>query len=68
MPVSTTHSHVNWFQVHFLGDSRGGALESSVCRMKTLRSNETVLKSELPASRMRMVAISATLPNLQVCV
>jgi hypothetical protein len=34
--------------------------------MKTLRANEQVAKNNLPASRMRMVAVSATLPNLKV--
>ena len=53
-------------EVHHLGDDRGAALEVAVVRTKTV--NDTYAKNnKLMASKrngLRMVALSATLPNL----
>ncbi|CAM9497637.1 unnamed protein product, partial [Discosporangium mesarthrocarpum] len=50
-------------EVHTIGEERGATLEIILTRMKAVsRSNEVVSKG-LPASRMRFLALSATLPN-----
>eukprot|EP00899_Mesostigma_viride_P027853 jgi/Mesvir1/8252/Mv12524-RA.2 len=49
-------------EVHILGEDRGAALEALVNRIKIL-SKAPQLQS-LPISRVRMAAISATVPNL----
>jgi replicative superfamily II helicase len=70
-------------EVHLLGDpSRGWCLETIICRIKTIQraaSNASVTQSDLLsssyphttpeaiASSLRIVAVSATLPNIQDC-
>ena len=60
-------------EVHLIGDkNRGATLEAVVTRMKTVRrtieeraaSTATANKKILSASTMRMIAVSATLPNV----
>jgi replicative superfamily II helicase len=46
-------------EVHMLAeDPRGATLESTVVRMKTVRSHPNVVDRQLGASRMRFVAVS----------
>lgn len=51
-------------EIHCLNEDRGGTLEAVVCRMKTVSRAPHVLKKSWPASRMRFVAVSATMPNV----
>ena len=58
-------------EVHLLGDkNRGATLESVITRMKTVRRTvqerevEGEQAKKLSASFMRMIAVSATLPNI----
>ncbi|KAG5177835.1 P-loop containing nucleoside triphosphate hydrolase protein [Tribonema minus] len=52
-------------EVHMLSeDGRGATLEMIITRMKALRSLPHIRGANLPAARMRMVALSATLPNV----
>ena len=51
-------------QVHLLSDTRGTTLESVICRMKTVARSAQVVQHQLPASRLRIMALSATLPNV----
>ena len=47
-----------------MNDERGAVLEAVVSRMKTLSCSPATIAKGWPASRMRIVALSATLPNL----
>jgi ATP-dependent DNA helicase HFM1/MER3 len=51
-------------EAHNIGENRGAALEAVVCRMKTVAKSAPVIKHGLPAKDLRIIAISATLPNL----
>ena len=51
-------------EVHNIGDGRGSTLEAVVCRMKTVSKSAPVLRHQLPAADLRIIALSATLPNL----
>jgi len=51
-------------EVHNISDNRGGTLESVICRMKTVSKSAPVIKHSLPAANLRIIALSATLPNL----
>lgn len=50
--------------MHTLSDERGSVLEAVVTRMKTVAGSPSVAAKGWPASRLRIVALSATLPNL----
>lgn len=52
-------------EAHFLGeDPRGSALESLICRLKVIKTHKGIVEKGLPASKMRILAVSATLPNV----
>lgn len=55
-------------EVHHLSDSRGAALEAVVARMflcsDELKKNVSLEKSQMPAAHLRVLAASATVPNL----
>jgi len=51
-------------EAHTLGENRGSALEAVVCRMKTVARSSPINKYNLPAKDLRIIALSATLPNL----
>ena len=51
-------------EAHTLGENRGSALEAVVCRMKTVARSTPINKYNLPAKDLRIIALSATLPNL----
>jgi ATP-dependent DNA helicase HFM1/MER3 len=51
-------------EVHLLGEDRGAVLEAVVSRMATVSQSEAVRERGWPAARLRIVAVSATLPNL----
>jgi ATP-dependent DNA helicase HFM1/MER3 len=46
------------------GSSRGGVLEAVVSRMRAVASSADVRRKGWPASRLRTVAVSATVPNI----
>lgn len=48
-------------EVHMLGDTRGPTIEAVVARMRTIARAPEV--AQLPLSRLRIVALSATIPN-----
>ncbi|CAM9204403.1 unnamed protein product, partial [Laminaria digitata] len=50
-------------EVHTIGEERGATLEVILTRMKLVSRSPEVVSMGLPASRMRFVALSATLPN-----
>jgi ATP-dependent DNA helicase HFM1/MER3 len=50
--------------VHLLNDDRGPVLEAVVSRMRALSRAPAIAAKGWPAARMRLVALSATLPNL----
>jgi ATP-dependent DNA helicase HFM1/MER3 len=53
-------------EAHFLGeDPRGSALEALICRLKVIKTHKGIVEKGLPASKMRMIAVSATLPNVE---
>ncbi|GJD06524.1 ATP-dependent DNA helicase MER3 [Galdieria sulphuraria] len=52
-------------EVHSLGEHRGGALEAVVTRMKLARDNAVVSKCSDPIKNLRILAVSATIPNLE---
>jgi len=51
-------------EVHTLSDDRGATLEAVVARMRTIANSEQVRSKGWPCSRLRIVALSATLPNV----
>ncbi len=51
-------------EAHTIGGDRGAAMEAVVCRMKTVSKSLPVVNYNLPAARLRIIALSATLPNL----
>ena len=51
-------------EAHNIGDARGATLEAVVCRMKTVSKSDPVQRHNLPAANLRIIALSATLPNL----
>ncbi|GJQ15567.1 hypothetical protein GpartN1_g7358.t1 [Galdieria partita] len=52
-------------EVHTLGEHRGGALEAVVTRMKLARDNALASKTSEPIKNLRILAVSATIPNLE---
>ncbi|CAM9968820.1 unnamed protein product, partial [Ectocarpus sp. 8 AP-2014] len=50
-------------EVHTIGEERGATLEVILARMKMVSRSTEVVSMGLPASRMRFIALSATLPN-----
>jgi ATP-dependent DNA helicase HFM1/MER3 len=53
-------------EAHFLGeDPRGSALEALICRLKIMKSHKVIMDKGLPASKLRILAASATLPNVE---
>ena len=50
-------------EVHMLSDTRGGALEVVVSRMRTVAQSQRVQSRGWPAATMRSIALSATVPN-----
>eukprot|EP00903_Cladosiphon_okamuranus_P018895 g17378.t1 len=50
-------------EVHTIGEERGATLEVILSRMKMVSRSAEVVSMGLPASRMRFIALSATLPN-----
>ncbi|CAM9375008.1 unnamed protein product [Ectocarpus sp. 4 AP-2014] len=50
-------------EVHTIGEERGATLEVILARMKMVSKSTEVVSMGLPASRMRFIALSATLPN-----
>eukprot|EP00755_Sulcionema_specki_P040089 Sspe_Gene.114053::Locus_99141_Transcript_1_1_Confidence_1.000_Length_2521::g.114053::m.114053/K15271/HFM1, MER3; ATP-dependent DNA helicase HFM1/MER3 len=52
-------------EIHTLSEERGAVLEALVSRMKTIRSAHGVIKGESCAGRLRFVAVSATIPNVE---
>ena len=51
-------------EVHLLGESRGAVLEAVVTRMRTVSASAEVRERGWPGARLRVIALSATLPNL----
>ena len=51
-------------EIHSIGTDRGATIETVVCRMKTISKSLPVMKYALPAAKLRIVALSATLPNI----
>lgn len=56
-------------EIHHLGDGRGSTLEAIISRIlftrDTLRSADSFLASSMPVSTLRILAVSATIPNLK---
>ncbi|CAE7392902.1 hfm1, partial [Symbiodinium sp. KB8] len=50
-------------EVHFVGEQRGSILEAIVARLMLAARRPQVVQASWPASRLRCVALSATLPN-----
>ncbi|CAM9447533.1 unnamed protein product, partial [Scytosiphon promiscuus] len=50
-------------EVHTIGEERGATLEVILARMKMVSRSTEVVSMGLPASRMRFIALSATLSN-----
>jgi ATP-dependent DNA helicase HFM1/MER3 len=51
-------------EVHLLGEERGAALEAVVSRMRAVSRLPFIAEKGWPAACLRIVAVSATLPNL----
>ncbi|UPQ97324.1 P-loop-containing nucleoside triphosphate hydrolase [Chloropicon primus] len=51
-------------EVHILNDERGSTLEAIVSRLKLVSQIPEMMSSNLPISRIRYVAVSATVPNI----
>jgi len=51
-------------EVHLLGEDRGATLEAVVTRMRTVSASDEVRARGWPGARLRVIALSATLPNL----
>eukprot|EP00871_Galdieria_phlegrea_P001704 jgi/Galph1/2534/GphlegSOOS_G1222.1 len=51
-------------EVHNLAEARGGTLEAVVTRMKLAQKNSIALQSHDPIKNLRIIAVSATVPNL----
>ena len=51
-------------EVHTLSDDRGATLEAVVARMRTIASSTAAQEKNWPCTRLRLVALSATLPNV----
>ena len=54
-------------EVHVLGEDRGHTLEVVVSRIKTMQAHTAVQPNgkHAPLSSIRIVAVSATIPNLR---
>ena len=50
-------------EVHLLNEDRGATLEAIVSRLKTIRQAQSL--SNAPSSELRLVSVSATIPNIQ---
>lgn len=51
-------------EVHLLNEERGAVLEAVVSRMRTVSASPLVTARGWPAAHLRIVAVSATIPNL----
>ena len=51
-------------EVHLLGEPRGATLEAVITRCKMVSVMSDVISKGWPAANLRIVALSATLPNL----
>ena len=51
-------------EVHMLNDDRGSSLEAIVSRLKLVSQIPEMLSYNLPISKVRYVAVSATIPNI----
>ena len=49
---------------HMLGDDRGPTLEALIARLKLLAVRPELVRDKAPLSRLRVVAVSATTPNI----
>jgi len=50
-------------EIHTLNEKRGGTLEAVVTRMKTTSKSSHCIEKNWPVANLRIVALSATLPN-----
>jgi ATP-dependent DNA helicase HFM1/MER3 len=52
-------------EVHMLHEERGATLEALVSRMRMVSSSALAAEREWPAKELRIIALSATLPNVR---